>query len=117
QGISAVTYVAAQEERRRLTAGMAKLMETCDVLVTAGPLGPPPRLVDVSADWTFNKPEITVPFSLTGFPAISICNGFLAGGFSSSLQIASRPLGDATVLRVAHAFEQATPWHTRRPPI
>lgn len=117
KSISGIDYVAAQEERRRLTAAMKAAMQAFDVLVTAGPFGPPPRRVDADADWTFNKPEITVPFSMTGFPALSICNGFLESGLPSSMQIVARPFDEAMVLRVAHAFEQATSWHERRPPV
>ncbi len=115
--ISAIDYVAAQDERRRLAAAMTALMQAFDVLVTAGPFGPPPRLVDADADWTFNKPEITVPTSLTGFPTLSICNGFLESGLPSSMQIVARPFEETTLLRVAYAFERATPWYERRPPV
>jgi aspartyl-tRNA(Asn)/glutamyl-tRNA(Gln) amidotransferase subunit A len=113
--IAAIDYVAAQAERRRLTAAMAKTFESFDVLITSGPYAPPPRIVDAAANWDFNKAEITVPFSVTGFPAISICSGFTTTGFPLSMQIAGRPFDDATVLRVAHAYELATPWHKRRP--
>jgi aspartyl-tRNA(Asn)/glutamyl-tRNA(Gln) amidotransferase subunit A len=41
--------------------------------------------------------------------------GYSATGLPLALQIAGRPLGDATVLRIAHAYEQATPWRSRRP--
>jgi aspartyl-tRNA(Asn)/glutamyl-tRNA(Gln) amidotransferase subunit A len=37
------------------------------------------------------------------------------GGLPISLQLAGRPFDEATVLRAAHAYEQATEWHTRRP--
>jgi aspartyl-tRNA(Asn)/glutamyl-tRNA(Gln) amidotransferase subunit A len=113
--ISAADYVAAMAERRRLTAAMAKTMEPYDVLITSGTYAPPPRIVDAAANWAFNKAEITVPFSLTGFPAISICNGFTDSGFPLAMQIIGRPFEDATVLSVAHAYELATPWHKRRP--
>jgi aspartyl-tRNA(Asn)/glutamyl-tRNA(Gln) amidotransferase subunit A len=113
--IAAIDYVAAQAERRRLTAAMAKTMESYDVLITSGTYAPPPRIVDAAANWAFNKAEVTVPFSVTGFPAISICNGFTDTGFPLAMQIVGRPFDEATVLRVAHAYERATPWHKRRP--
>jgi aspartyl-tRNA(Asn)/glutamyl-tRNA(Gln) amidotransferase subunit A len=40
-----------------------------------------------------------------------------ASGLPLSLQLAGRPFEEGTVLRIGHAFEQATPWHTRRPPV
>ena len=113
--IAAIDYVAAQNERRRLIASMARMLEHHDVLVTSGPYAPPPRIEEAAADWVFNKPEITVAFSLTGFPAISICNGFTSSGFPLSMQIVGRPFDEAMVLRVARSYEHDTLWHRRRP--
>jgi len=57
----------------------------------------------------------TAPFNATHLPAISIPCGFSAAGLPVGLQIAGRPFDEAMVLRVAHAYEQATDWHLRRP--
>ena len=57
------------------------------------------------------------PFNLTGLPAISIPCGFTSTGLPIGLQIAGKPFDEATVLRVAHAYEQHTDWHRRQPPI
>ena len=57
------------------------------------------------------------PFSLLGFPAIVLPNGFGEDGMPTGLQIAGHPCDDAVVLRVAYAYEQATPWHTKWPEI
>lgn len=59
-------------------------------------------------------------YSLVGGPALSILCGFTSsgeGGLPLALQIAGKPFDEATVLRVAYAYEQNTPWHNRRPPI
>ena len=61
--------------------------------------------------------QLTTPFNQAGVPAISVPCGFTSDALPIGLQIASRPYGEATVLRVAYAYEQATPWHRRRPPI
>jgi aspartyl-tRNA(Asn)/glutamyl-tRNA(Gln) amidotransferase subunit A len=111
----AIDYVAAQTRRRQLIRDMAAVMSRCDVLITAGPYGPAPRLVDVAADMTFNRPEITGPFNVTGFPALTLCIGFTPDGLPLSMQIVGKPFDEATVLRAAHAYEQATDWHHRRP--
>ena len=55
--------------------------------------------------------------NLTGMPALTVCNGFDAAGLPLGLQIAGRPLDEATVLAVGHAFEQATNFRLRRPKI
>ena len=59
-------------------------------------------------------------YSLTGAPALSILCGFTTDGEGAlplAMQIGGKPFDEATVLRVAHAYEQATPWHGRRPPV
>lgn len=59
---------------------------------------------------------LTFAFALAGIPAISVPCGFDEGGLPIGLQIGGRPGEDTTVMRAAHAYEQATPWHTVRPP-
>ncbi len=114
--ISAATYLAAQRERRVLTAEIDALFDDFDVLVTAGPPGPN-LAADVAANWSFDRAEITVPFSLAGVPAISLCIGFTAVGLPLSMQIIGPQSGDRAVLRAAQAYQLATSWHRRRPPL
>ena len=57
------------------------------------------------------------PFNITGSPTLALPCGFSASGLPLSLQLAGRPFEEATVLRVGHAYEQATSWHTRRPAV
>jgi aspartyl-tRNA(Asn)/glutamyl-tRNA(Gln) amidotransferase subunit A len=57
----------------------------------------------------------TIPASMTGLPAISIPCGFSGAGLPIGLQLIGRALDEATLLRAAHAYEQATPWHRQRP--
>jgi amidase len=56
-------------------------------------------------------------FAITGQPAISVPAGFTSEGLPVGLQIVGRRFADATVLRVAAAFEAARPWARRRPPV
>ena len=114
--VNAVDYVRAQRARLELTRHMHEVISSFDVLVTSGPY-PARLLADVAAEQQRNKLEITVPFSMTGFPAISIGIGFTANGLPLSMQIVGRPFDEPTVLRVADAYEHATPWRSRRPPL
>ncbi len=59
----------------------------------------------------------TVPGNLAGIPAVSVRCGFSRDGLPIGLQLIGRPLEEATVLRAAYAYEQATPWLQRRPDI
>ena len=54
-------------------------------------------------------------FSYYGLPAISVPCGFTAAGLPIGLQISGGPFGEPQVLALAHAYEQATEFHTRRP--
>jgi aspartyl-tRNA(Asn)/glutamyl-tRNA(Gln) amidotransferase subunit A len=59
--------------------------------------------------------RLTRHFNLSGHPAVSLPCGRTSAGLPVGLQLAGRPFGEATLLRIAHAYEQATPWHTARP--
>ena len=63
----------------------------------------------------FTRRSFTTPAALAGVPALAVPCGFSAAGLPLSLQIIGRRFEDATVLRVGHAYEQATDWHRRRP--
>jgi len=57
----------------------------------------------------------TIPASMTGLPAVSVPCGFSAAGLPIGLQLIGRALDEPTLLRAAHAYEQATPWRERVP--
>jgi aspartyl-tRNA(Asn)/glutamyl-tRNA(Gln) amidotransferase subunit A len=57
-----------------------------------------------------------IPFDLTGQPAVSLPCGFV-DGLPVGLQLAARPFDEATLLQAAHAYEAATDWNDRRPPM
>jgi aspartyl-tRNA(Asn)/glutamyl-tRNA(Gln) amidotransferase subunit A len=59
----------------------------------------------------------TISVNLAGIPAISVPCGFSQAGLPIGLQILGRPFGEETVLRSAHAYEQATEWRVKRPPV
>jgi aspartyl-tRNA(Asn)/glutamyl-tRNA(Gln) amidotransferase subunit A len=113
--ISGRDYVQAQRERRRILAEMAPVYSDFDVLVTATAGAPAPRLGTWRTIEFWKRASLTTPFNVTGGPALAQCIGFTSNGLPLSMQVAGRPFDDATVLRVAHAYEKATSWRTRRP--
>jgi aspartyl-tRNA(Asn)/glutamyl-tRNA(Gln) amidotransferase subunit A len=122
--ISASDYLRAQQARRVLERECGGLLEKVDVLV--GPTEPivahriGATRVQVGETGMGSVPALTQytrPFNINGYPAMSVPCGFSDDGLPIGLQIAGRPFDEETVLRAAHAYEQATEWHTRRPPL
>jgi aspartyl-tRNA(Asn)/glutamyl-tRNA(Gln) amidotransferase subunit A len=58
---------------------------------------------------------LTMPFNLTGTPAVSVCCGYTEAGLPLAFQLAGKPFDEVTLLRLAHAYEKATPWRSNRP--
>jgi aspartyl-tRNA(Asn)/glutamyl-tRNA(Gln) amidotransferase subunit A len=107
--------IQATRRRRVLCREMAAAMADLDIIVSAAQPGEAPR-IDSLSKWTnMEKPSFTLPFNVTGFPAISICTGFGEGGLPVSMQLAGKPFSEPTLLRAAHAYESAMPWRARRP--
>jgi aspartyl-tRNA(Asn)/glutamyl-tRNA(Gln) amidotransferase subunit A len=55
------------------------------------------------------------PFSISGHPAFSLCSGFDADGLPTNIQLVGQWFGEATLLRAAFAYEQATSWRCTFP--
>jgi len=113
--IGARDYVQAQRERRRMLAEVAPVYADFDVLVTATVGAPAPRLDAWRTIEFWKRASLTTPFNVTGGPALAQCIGFASNGLPLSMQIVGKHFDDATVLRVAHAYEKATPWRECRP--
>ena len=92
-------------------------MADLDIIVSASQPGEAGKIADVAkAKWAnMEKPSFTMPFNVTGFPAISVCTGFGDGGLPVSIQLAGKPFSEPTLFRAAHAYETATPWRQKRP--
>ena len=110
-------YVQALRRRRELCLEMAAAMADVDVLMTASQPAEAPPIKEVPKWTALEKPNFTMPFNVTGYPAISVCSGYGQGGLPLAMQIAAKPFCEALLFRVAHAFEGATPWRDRRPPM
>jgi aspartyl-tRNA(Asn)/glutamyl-tRNA(Gln) amidotransferase subunit A len=70
---------------------------------------------DVAARMFKSRRICTYPFSVANVPALSVPSGFTAESVPMSIQVAAKPFDEATMYRVAHAYEQATEWHRRHP--
>jgi aspartyl-tRNA(Asn)/glutamyl-tRNA(Gln) amidotransferase subunit A len=72
--------------------------------------------IDAVPKWDlFAAPNFTMPFNVAGYPAISVCAGFGAGGLPVAIQLVGKPFQEPTLFRVADAFEKATPFRDSRP--
>lgn len=123
QGPSGLELAGALRQKYALTAAMRQTLETVDVLLTPTTPVPATRIGQETVRYGgIEEPVLlamircTYPFNATGLPALSLPCGFTSAELPIGLQIAGRPFDEATVLRVAHAYEQATTWHLRRPP-
>ncbi len=113
--VTGVDYVQAVRRRRELRAELQAAMAGLDVVLTATQPEEAPRIKGM-APWDIDRaPGFTMPFNVTGYPAMSICSGFGAGGLPVAIQLVGKPFQEATVLRIADAFEKATPFRNRRP--
>ena len=107
-------YVQAGREHRRMMVEMGPLYARFDAFVTSG-MGEAPRLSDYRSVSFWQKPSVLTAWNVTGQPVLALPNGFGRNGLPLGMQILGRPFGEPTILRVGHAYEQATEWHTRRP--
>ena len=117
--LSAADYIAA------LSVGEAVRGRVDDSLVAVDALATPvvPVLTAEAARTAKAQPHtggsaiFTAPFNLTGHPAIAIPGGMSREGIPIGLQLVGRTGGEADLLRLAYAFEQATPWQAMHPPL
>jgi aspartyl-tRNA(Asn)/glutamyl-tRNA(Gln) amidotransferase subunit A len=90
-------------------------MEDLDIVMTAAAPSEAPPIDAVPKFAILERPSLTIAFNVTGSPAMSVCCGYTEAGLPLSFQIVGKRFADTTVLRLAHAYEQATPWRGRRP--
>ena len=118
--ISAPAYIQGRRELDRLRRAVEETFATVDLLITPTTPVPPASIEDAKLDVppAGNVPSSlrnTAPFDIYGLPTISIPCGFTSSGLPIGIQISGPHLGELQVLALAHAYEQATDWHTRRP--
>ena len=126
QRISAVDYLLAQHERRIFASTVQSVLRQVDALVL--PTLPVPAITmeqidqDISIEGitenaTVALLRLTMPFNLAGLPAISFPCGFTTNTLPLGLQVVGKSFEEATILRIAHAYQQLTDWHKREVPV
>lgn len=121
--VTAAQYLRAQKVRALLLQEMEDLLRPYAALVLPTTPTTAPAIKQKTIALAGREVEVrglltrfTRLINLVGLPAISVPCGFGADGLPVGLQIVGRPMDERTILAIAHAYEQATPWHTRRPP-
>jgi len=108
--ISAADYINALRARRELTDAVNSALHGYDVLLTASALNTAPRF-DAPVDaLSTASPMQTIPFNVTGHPAMSVPIGLAPNRLPLSVQVAGRPFDEAMVLRVGRAIERLSNW-------
>jgi aspartyl-tRNA(Asn)/glutamyl-tRNA(Gln) amidotransferase subunit A len=116
-------FERARKELERERWEIKKVFEEVDVLVTPTTPIPAPVIAELQQNPELLRPRELVllrntrPVNVWGLPAISVPCGFTKAGLPIGLQIIGPHWGEARVLQLAHAYEQATEWHKRRPEI
>jgi aspartyl-tRNA(Asn)/glutamyl-tRNA(Gln) amidotransferase subunit A len=122
-------YLAAQKVRTLIREDFGRALGEVDVLLTPTVAAPAakrhghPIFVQVhhpdgySEDVFWAYCRLTMPISMAGVPTLAIPCGFSQDGLPLGLQLTGRAFDEQTVFRVAYAYQQATDWHRRRPPL
>jgi len=122
-------YLRAQKVRTLIRQDFLKAFETVDAVITPTMPTPAFKLGEKSSDplQMYLSDIFTLSCNLAGICGLSVPCGFTSGANSElgarysrlpiGLQLLGRPLGEETLLRIAHAYEQTTEWHTARPPL
>ena len=111
-------YLQAQKLRRMIADDFQTCFAQCDLI--AGPVAPSVawKLGEKGSDpvATYLADIFTLPASLAGLPGMSVPAGFGAGAMPVGLQLIGNYFQEGTLLHAAHAFQQASDWHTCKPP-
>jgi len=110
----AAQYVLAVREVEQARRDIVKAFSTVDLLITPTMKTPAPLLEGGPPGGGGNNNAV---FDIFGLPTISVPCGFSRLGLPIGLSISGAPWAESTVLALAAAYERATDWHTRRPPL
>jgi aspartyl-tRNA(Asn)/glutamyl-tRNA(Gln) amidotransferase subunit A len=119
---TAAAYIQAQQKTRLYREELSRVLNSVRLLlaptlpVVAPPIGQKEvRIGRFQEDVRLALLRLTRPGNLSGLPAISVPCGFSPEGLPVGLQLIGRRFDEGTLLRVAYAYERATPWHRQFP--
>ncbi len=122
--IRAVSYIKAQRARTVLNQGLRDVFKKVDAIISPTCSIPAPefgqstyKVGSVEEPMLGALAKFTRLFNVTGSPAISVPCGFSSDGLPIALQIVGRAFDEAGLFTIAHAYESASDWHLRRPPV
>jgi aspartyl-tRNA(Asn)/glutamyl-tRNA(Gln) amidotransferase subunit A len=113
-------YLRAQKVRTLIRQDFLKAFETVDAIVTPTTPTAAFKVGEKSGDplQMYLSDIFTISCNLAGIPGLSLPCGFThSPKLPIGLQLLGKPLGENTLLQIAHAYEQATPWHRAKPPL
>ena len=115
---SAVEYLEARRASERFAHALRGLLARADVLALPGRAQTAPKMDHGGRLLEPLSPRnYTAPLNYPGVPALTVPCGFDAEGLPIGIQLAGRHWAEGTLLAVAHADQQVTDWHQRRPPL
>jgi aspartyl-tRNA(Asn)/glutamyl-tRNA(Gln) amidotransferase subunit A len=111
-------YGKAQQVRTLVRRDFQQAFERVDVIVAPTTPNVPFKFGEKEDPVQMYLNDIfAVPVNLAGLPGVSVPAGFTQTGLPIGLQLIGRAFDEATILRVAHAYQQVTTWHKRKPPL
>jgi aspartyl-tRNA(Asn)/glutamyl-tRNA(Gln) amidotransferase subunit A len=123
--VPATRYIDALRSRGNLLQNfLSSVFDKVDVLHVPTLAIPVPTLAETDVGGGAGMDRILAlltrlqrPFNFLGLPSIALSCGVTPSGMPVAMQIAGRPFAEDVILHLAHAFQQATDWHSRRPHI
>ena len=122
--IAAIDYLNAQRRRRALLEGFNELLKQVDVIATPTIPIPAAKIGQDTVEIGGEPHNVRLAttrnmraLNMTGLPLLQVPCGFSGGGLPIGLQIIGRLWDETGIMQVGHAYERATDWHKRRPPI
>ena len=112
-------YLKAQQVRTIIRREFETAFEEFDAIVSATSPTTAFRLGDKTQDpvQMYLSDVLTLPANIAGIPGISVPSGLSEDGLPIGFQILTKPLGEQMMFRIAHAFEGASGWDGKRPPL